>query len=83
MATLAPAGQAPSRYLALSRRQLTIAAVTLVVLAAALTEVVLSGGPGVVTDTGTACIAVAGRPPAYRGAVVPVDLATDGCWQAH
>ncbi len=30
MATLAPAGQAPSRYLALSRRRLAIAAVTLV-----------------------------------------------------
>src|SRR5258708_4671132 len=29
MATLPPAGQAPSRYLALSRRQLTIAVVTL------------------------------------------------------
>jgi len=28
MATLAPAGEAPSRYLALSRRRLTIAAVT-------------------------------------------------------
>ncbi len=68
--------QSGSRFVTLSRQPAALTVAVILVVAAVFALIVRISGPGQVTDSGMAYVTLAGRPPSYHGAVIPLDLAT-------